>query len=301
MSDQQTTLTKPLPARDQVLKGEPIPLLDHGYLRYVAHLGDDLTPLEAARMSTGNPTGVDAAKDAATRDFLWRHAHATPFEMAVLQIEVQVPIFVAREWQRHRTQSFNEASGRYMEMPALYYRPEPGRFQLQSATNKQGSSGEIDAALREEMRCRMEAEQQLVRDNYEWYLAQGLSREVARIDLPLSQYTRFRAQTNLRNWLHFLNLRMAPNAQFEIRVYAHALAQLIQLLWPETWEVFREHTLEAATLSRTERVLVTQLLSRALGATDETTLARMLEERIGTGLTKSRTRELLTKLGLSPS
>lgn len=290
---------RPMPPSDEILKGVPIPVLDHGYLRYVAHLGSDLTPLEAARMSTGNQSGVDATKDAATRDFLWRHAHATPFEMAVLQIEVQVPIFVAREWMRHRTQSFNEFSGRYAEMPALYYQPTPERVQGQSETNKQGSADSLDQSVRSSYLDSIASDQRHLRDHYEEYLAHGVARELARINLPLSQYTRFRAQANLRNWLHFLNLRMAPNAQYEIRVYAHTLATLIQLLWPETWEVFAEHTLEGATLSRSEREVVTGLLSEALGAADPAALARMLEDKIGSTLSKSRTRELLAKLGLT--
>ncbi len=290
--------SRPVPAQDAILRGEPIPVLDHGYLRYVEHLGSDLTPLEAARMSTGNPTGVDAAKDTATRDFLWRHAHATPFEMAVLQIEVQVPIFVAREWMRHRTQSFNEFSGRYAEMPALYYQPSAERVQGQSETNKQASSDSLDTGVRDSFLASVAEDQALVRDHYEGYLEAGVARELARINLPLSQYTRFRAQANLRNWLHFLNLRMAPNAQYEIRVYAHALADLIQLIWPETWAVFAEHTLEGAQLSRTERNLVTRLLGEALGTQDPAALASALEAKIGSSLNKSKTREFLAKLGL---
>lgn len=655
-----------LPTSEQILQGEPIPVLDHGYLRYVAHLGDDLTPLEAARMSTGNPTGVDPAKDAATRDFLWRHAHATPFEMAVLQIEVQVPIFVAREWHRHRTQclsgateiffdrpdrlrkgqfcayritigdlfkkwsdpaqrprikqmmlrqlnedtkavahtkivdviasgqkptfkvtladgksitcsadhkflfedgwktlkeatglhetngravyrqgehrlyangvtlphaeetyqnanwlralyheagwtleqiaaeagvsshtirkwlkihglqrphrfspghepwnkdktyigggqsekqkaaaraarsgarsnfwkggvsseraniarwtkeqapkvhekhgytcqlchevggaleahhvipvwadeslarvfenlvtlcegchqsihgkeldyahlftgepiktiyqkkpsfgapgvtrtlgklvaivaieyvgveecydlsvqgpyhnfvangivthnSFNEFSGRYAEMPALYYTPSAERVQGQSTTNKQASGDALDDTAKQAFLASIAEDQALVREHYEGYLEAGVARELARINLPLSQYTRFRAQANLRNWLHFLNLRMAPNAQYEIRVYAQEVARLIQMLWPQTWEVFAEHTLEAATLSKSERNLLLEVLSDALGAGDGAALAAELSARIGDRLSVSRKRELLAKLGL---
>lgn len=294
----QVATARPVPTPEQVLQGEPIPVLDHGYLRYVAHLGDDLTPLEAARMSTGNPTGVDEAKDAATRDFLWRHAHATPFEMAVLQIEVQVPIFVAREWHRHRTQSFNEFSGRYAEMPALYYQPSVERVQGQSMTNKQASGEALDDAAKQAFLESIAEDQALVREHYEGYLEAGVARELARINLPLSQYTRFRAQANLRNWLHFLNLRMAPNAQYEIRVYAQELARLVQRLWPQTWAVFAEHTLEAATLSKTERNLIMDLLSDALGAGDGAALAAELSARIGDRLPASRKRELLAKLGL---
>jgi thymidylate synthase (FAD) len=114
----------------------------------------------------------------------------------------------------------------------------------------------------------------------------------------LSQYTRFRAQANLRNWLHFLNLRMAPNAQYEIRVYAQEVARLIQQLWPETWEVFAEHTLEAASLSRSERKLLVELLADALGVGEGEAFASELSVRIGDRLGASRKRELLAKLGL---
>jgi len=275
---------------------DTIPLLDHGYIKYIAHLGDDLTPLEAARMSTGNPTGTDPVKDASTRDYLWRHAHATPFEMAVLQIEVQCPLFVRSEWHRHRTQSYNEASGRYMEMPDIQYLPGAERLQPQSLTNKQGSEGALSPELRSEMLERMNAEQRLVRENYEWYLEQGLAREVARINMPLSQYTRFRAQANLRNWMHFLNLRMAPNAQYEIRVYAHALAEIVRKLWPETWAVFEEHTLKATSFSKTERTILSDLMELAFAGLTPAEREAKIAEIAGDRLPKSRLREFVGKL-----
>jgi thymidylate synthase (FAD) len=278
------------------LLNEPIPLLNHGYIKYIAHMGDDLMPLSAARMSTGNPTGVDPAKDAGTRDYLWRHAHSTPFEMSVLQIEVQCPLFVRSEWHRHRTQSYNEASGRYMEMPDIQYMPESDRLQPQSLTNKQGSEGDLSPELRDEMLRRMNDEQRLVRENYEWYLEQGLAREVARINMPLSQYTRFRAQANLRNWFHFLNLRMAPNAQYEIRVYAHALAEIVRKLWPETWAVFEEHTLEAASFSKTEREVLSDLMAAAFADLLDAEREAKIAEIAGDRLSKGRLREFLGKL-----
>lgn len=278
------------------LLNEPIPLLNHGYIKYIAHMGDDLMPLSAARMSTGNPTGVDPAKDAGTRDYLWRHAHSTPFEMSVLQIEVQCPLFVRSEWHRHRTQSYNEASGRYMEMPDIQYMPESDRLQPQSLTNKQGSEGDLSPELRYEMLRRMNDEQRLVRENYEWYLEQGLAREVARINMPLSQYTRFRAQANLRNWFHFLNLRMAPNAQYEIRVYAHALAEIVRKLWPETWAVFEEHTLEAASFSKTEREVLSDLMAAAFADLLDAEREAKIAEIAGDRLSKGRLREFLGKL-----
>ena len=280
------------------LLSEPIDVLDHGYVRYIAHLGNDLMPLEAARMSTGNPTGVDPVKDSATRDYLWRHAHATPFEMAVLQIEVQCPIFVAREWMRHRTQSFNEFSGRYAEMPALQYVPAPERVQGQSGLNKQGSGDDLSDEVRKSFLESISTDQSTVREHYETYLEAGVARELARINLPLAQYTRFRAQANLRNWLHFLDLRLAENAQFEIRVYAQAVARLVQHLWPLTWETFEEHTLHGTRLSRTEVEILRDILKEAVEKPGEPSLQDTLMNRAGSRLSTSRQRELLSKLGL---
>ena len=249
-------------------------------------------------MSTGNPTGVDPVKDSATRDYLWRHAHATPFEMAVLQIEVQCPIFVAREWMRHRTQSFNEFSGRYAEMPALQYVPAPGRVKGQSGLNKQGSGDDLSDKARETFLESIAMDQTTVRDHYEAYLEAGVARELARINLPLAQYTRFRAQANLRNWLHFLDLRLAENAQFEIRVYAQAVARLVQHLWPLTWETFEEHTLRGTRLSRSEVEILREILKEAVAKPGEPSLEDILKDRAGSRLSPSRQRELISKLGL---
>jgi thymidylate synthase (FAD) len=203
-----------------------------------------MMPLEAARMSTGNPTGLDTEKDEKLRNYLWRHGHATPFEMSVLQVEVQCPIFVAREWMRHRTFSYNEFSGRYAEMPDLYYIPGESRIVSQSQVNKQGSGDALAYDAIDEARDIILDITREARYAYERLLDLGVAREVARSVLPVSQYTKFRAQANLRNWLHFLNLRMADNAQYEIRVYANAVAKMIEVLWPNTWHVFKTHTLK---------------------------------------------------------
>lgn len=218
-------------------------VLNHGYIKYIDHMGNDLMPLEAARMSTGNPTGSDIEKDDRLRSYLWKNAHATPFEMSALQVEVQCPIFVAREWMRHRTFSYNEFSGRYAEMPDMFYLPDLSRMVKQSDSNKQMSGQQMPETdsmiLREHMRDANKSARMI----YEYLLSMGVAREVARCVLPVSQYTRFRAQANLRNWLHFLNLRMAENAQYEIRVYADAAAEIVKAIWPKTWEVFEKYTL----------------------------------------------------------
>ncbi len=276
-----------------------IPVLDHGFVQYIAHMGDDLTPLEAARMSTGNPTGVDEKHDAATRDYLWRHQHSTPFEMSVLQVEMQMPIFVAREQMRHRTFSYNEYSQRYSEALDKYYLPEMTRVQGQSQTNKQGSDGALDEKVIFSFLNSVEDEQQTHREIYEGYLENGIARELARINMPVSNYTKMRAQANLRNWLHYLNLRMAPNAQYEIRVYAYAVAGIIKALWPQTWAVFEEHTLNGATFSQTERQILKQLLLELndMVEGEEETLKGYLASKIGANqLSKAKVREFLAKI-----
>jgi thymidylate synthase (FAD) len=219
-------------------------VLDHGYVKLVTAWGDDLSPLKAARMSTGNPTGEDDAKDDRLRDYLWRHGHATPFEMAGLSVEIQAPLFVARQIFRHRTFSFNEFSGRYAEMPDLFYIPGLSRIQGQAASNKQASGEGLPPEVQLMAQAQMAQATRAARLVYESLIAKGVARETARMVLPLNQYTRWQQQGNLRNWFHFLSLRLDEHTQCESRQYAEAVAALIQERWPKTWEVFERHTLK---------------------------------------------------------
>jgi thymidylate synthase (FAD) len=241
-------------------------LLDHGYCKLVESWGSDRAVIEAARMSTdkgfqgwggdecdhlrlgglgtpcckGTPFCVSDHGDQKLLHYLYTHKHMTPFEMAGMVIEVQAPIMVFREWHRHRTQSYNEMSGRYTELPNLYYLPAKERMQKQTTTNKQGSAEvhEFAGDLREVIRQATEAS----RRSYENLLEHGISREVARLVLPVNQYSRMRASANLRNWLGFLTLRMDPAAQWEIRQYANAVATLIEQFFPRTYALFTEAT-----------------------------------------------------------
>lgn len=265
--------------------------LDHGYIKVIDYMGDDLSPLEAARMSTGNETGVDEAKDDNLRDYLWRHKHATPFELNALQLEVQCPIFVAREWMRHRVPfSYNEYSQRYSEALDLYYVPAEMRVEhgSQSLINKQGSDGKLSRETTWSIINSMVDEQETQREIYKNYLDQGLSRELARNNMPVSNYTRFRVQANLRGWLQFIDLRIRHNAQYEIRVYAKAIANIIKELYPKTWKVFEEHTLHGHSFSRKEIVLL-QTILKDLGINKQE-----VEEVLG----KSKAREFFEKLGI---
>jgi thymidylate synthase (FAD) len=174
--------------------------------------------------------------------FLYEHKHMTPFEMAGLIIEVQAPIFVFREWHRHRTQSYNEMSGRYTQLPDLYYIPSVERLQAsrQDLKNKQGSESGFSPEEATDLQQGLELTYRKTREVYEELLARGVAREVARMVLPVAQYSRMRASANLRNWLAFLTLRMDPAAQWEIREYANAVASVIEKLFPRTYQLFTE-------------------------------------------------------------
>lgn len=225
-----------------------IAVLDHGYVRLIEFWGADSLIIEAARMSTnkgfqgwGSP---DASGDEKLLRYLWEHKHHTPFEMAGMTIEVQAPIFVFREWHRHRTQSYNELSARYTQMPNLHYVPSVERILEggQGVANRQGSAAlPITREQAEQVRQRFQDTQQRIYDEYEALIkVVGLSKELARINTPVSRYSRMRASANLRNWLAFLTLRMAPNAQWEIRQYANALGALVEAGFPRTWALFCE-------------------------------------------------------------
>lgn len=274
---------------------EKIKVLDHGYVQYKGHMGDDLMPLEAARMSTGNVTGVDEKKDNATRDYLWRHDHQTPYEMSILQVEVQCPIFVAREWMRHRTQSYNEFSLRYSEAIELFYVPEAGRIMGPDPNNKQGSQVALSEINQEKFINLMMENDEASWIRYKEALELGVSNELSRMLLPVNLYTKFRAQANLRNWYHFLNLRMAENAQYEIRVFANAVYSLVKDLWPKCSDVFEEHTLYAKKFSKTEMKILHDWVEAYLMEYSGRGAENSLTESC---LNKSRIREFYGKLGI---
>lgn len=249
-------------------------VLDHGYLSFVESWGSDERIIEAARMSTGkgflgwgrtcpecggsgssNPEWPDAPScstckgerkiigDEKLLAYLWNNKHATPFEMAGMTIEVQAPIFVFREWHRHRTQSFNEMSARYTPLPDVNYIPTVERLMINaSGSNKQ--AGTIVGAheltpsnaqwFQQEIKYQYERAEQL----YRQALDKGVPKELARVHLPVGRYSRMRASANLRNWLAFLTLRMDEHAQFEIRQYANAVGELIAAVFPRTWALF---------------------------------------------------------------
>lgn len=226
-------------------------ILDHGYVNFVEKWGSDESIIEAARMSTGKgflgwgPKEDGSAGDEKLLRFLYEHKHATPFEMGGVVIEVQAPIFVFREWHRHRTQSYNEMSARYTPLPDVNYLPSIERLMINaSSTNKQaGTVAGADQltedkaiAFRQGLVQSYEAAEEL----YQWALQAGVPKELARVHLPVGRYSKMRAQANLRNWLAFLTLRMDKGAQWEIRQYANAVSEIIAECFPRTYELFVE-------------------------------------------------------------
>ena len=220
-------------------------ILDHGYLRVVEDWGygdakiAEAGIIEAARQSTkGSFRGWD--RDEKLLNFLHNNKHSSPFEFAGMIIEVQAPIMVFREWHRHRTQSYNEMSGRYVELPDLCYIPSIPRLisGKQSLINKQGSDEGFTAEDAGQLQMEFIEAGLRSRASYTRLINRGVSKELARLILPVNQYSRMRASANLRNWLAFLTLRTAPNAQWEIREYAEALASEMRISFPKTMRLF---------------------------------------------------------------
>lgn len=253
-----------------------VQILDHGYVGLVESWGSDERIIEAARMSTGKGfLGWGGVEDCESCDgqkfipstaerrgftcdkcagtgkkqgdekllkFLYDHKHHTPFEMAGMIIEVQAPIFVFREWHRHRTQFYNEMSARYVPLPDVNYVPTVDRLLVNSKTNKQDGvikgSEELTAEGARQFQEDLESMYRSQESFYQRWLTRGVPKELARIDLPVGRYSRMRAGASLRNWLGFLTLRMDAAAQYEIRQFANAVGDLVAEQFPRTWELF---------------------------------------------------------------
>lgn len=203
----------------------------------------------------------DAPRDLALLNTLYSNGHATPFEMGEICIEVYAPIMVFREWHRSRTQSYNEFSARYSLMPNVHYVPDLGRIQKQSKTNKQGSAESMDRETAVQVVSELQRQQADIYDTYDAWVGNGVAKEVARINTPVSRYSKMRAKTDVRNWLGFLGLRMDMAAQFEIRQYANVVAAIVLELFPRTYDLFLEHQLLGKRFSRTESKILHALVS----------------------------------------
>lgn len=233
-------------------------VLDHGFIRVVDYMGDDSSIVQAARVSYGAGT-KKKSEDAALIDYLMRRRHTTPFEMCELKLHLKMPIFVARQWQRHRTASINEYSGRYSEMNTGYYVPKSEDIRTQSSSNKQGGGDRVGDVDGDTVGSCIDEISDISHSQYGQFLSTDISRETARIVLPLNTYTEFYWKIDLHNLLHFLSLRVDPHAQYEIRVYAQVILDIVRGWVPETHKAFMRHVVEGVRLSREQLDVVRRI------------------------------------------
>ncbi|MDR2375921.1 MAG: FAD-dependent thymidylate synthase [Treponema sp.] len=239
-------------SKAEAILDKEFPVLDKGFVRLVDYLGGDERVVQAARVSYGAGTR-NYREDAGLIDYLLRHHHTSPFEQVVLTFHVKLPIFVARQWIRHRTARVNELSGRYSVMKDDFYLPEAGDVALQSDDNKQGRREEaLEAGEAEKVRSAFEQGQRESYKNYLGLVDRGIARELARINLPLSLYTEWYWQIDLHNLFHFLKLRLDSHAQKEIRLYARVIFDIARNVAPRCCESFERHILEAVSFSQDE-------------------------------------------------
>lgn len=245
-------------AAEQLLDQE-LRVLDHGFVRLVDYLGGDARIVQSARVSYGAGTKTKR-QDRGLIHYLLRNEHTSPFEQVVLTFHLKMPIFVARQWVRHRTARMNEISGRYSIMRDEFYLPEEDQMRVQSTDNKQGRGGDlVPEAAR--LRAEMEADQRQIYAHYEGMLESGLAREIARTNLPLSLYTEFYWQIDLHNLFHFMRLRLDAHAQYEIRVFAERLAECAKAVAPLAYEAFEKYIWGSVRLSSGECAAVAAMLA----------------------------------------
>ena len=286
------------PAAEEILGGY-FPVLDHGFVALVDYMGTDEDVERAARVSYGYGTRKVSQTRGLIR-YLRRHAHTTPSEMVELKFHCAMPIFVARQWVRHRMASINEYSGRYSLMPLMFYEPEATSFALQSRTNAQGRAEEAAApALYREAMERWKRVRHEAAETYGWLVGEEVARELARIDLPLSTYTQWYWKIDLHNLLHFLRLRVDEHAQWEIREYGRVMAGMLERVAPLTYEAWLDYDVLGARMSAAELEVLRGLLeadpeAMTVGAGNGT---RTEEELRAAGLSPREIRELIAKLG----
>lgn len=235
-------------------------VLNAGFVRLVDYLGGDKRVVQAARVSYGDGTKT-LREDAGLISYLMKNEHTSPFEQVVLTFHIKTPIFVARQWVRHRTARLNEISGRYSVLSDEFYVPEPSALRTQSKTNKQGRDSEnIPNESAERILNELAADQAVLYSHYEGMVNNDLARELARINLPVSLYTQFYWQIDLHNLFRFLRLRLDSHAQFEIQEFARAIALCTKSVAPICYAAFEEHWLHAVKFSSTEFIELRRML-----------------------------------------
>ncbi|MDH3228962.1 MAG: FAD-dependent thymidylate synthase [Alphaproteobacteria bacterium] len=284
-----------VPGLEEILY-EPLPVLDHGFVRVIDYMGDDAAIVQAARVSYGKGTKKISGDRGLIR-YLMRHRHTTPFEMCEIKFHVKLPVFVARQWIRHRTANVNEYSARYSILDREFYIPAPGQLAAQSAANRQGRGDVLEGEEAERVLALLRDDAAQCYDHYEEMLnedadgnprdpdRQGLARELARMNLPLNIYTQWYWKIDLHNLLHFLSLRADSHAQYEIRVYAEAMLDVVRRWMPIACEAFEDYAVGSAHLSRAG----IDIVRRMLGGEDV--------QQADSGLAKREWDELMAVLG----
>ena len=225
------------------------PVLDHGFIRVIDYMGDDAAICQAARVSYGKGT-KSVSNDRGLIRYLMRHWHSTPFEMCEIKLHVKLPVFVARQWIRHRTANVNEYSARYSILDREFYIPAPEALARQSTQNNQGRGAALSEAEAARVLEILKADAARCYDHYEEMIGEvGLARELARMNLPANIYTQWYWKVDLHNLFHFLRLRADTHAQYEIRVYAEAIARVVADWVPDAFGAFEDYRMGGATLS----------------------------------------------------
>jgi len=245
------------------------PVLDHGFVRVIDYMGDDAAIVQAARVSYGAGTR-HVQNDEGLIRYLMRHWHSTPFEMCEIKLHVKLPVFVARQWIRHRTANVNEYSARYSILDREFYIPAPEQLAAQSTVNNQGRGAVLGAEEAARVLALLKADAAQMYDHYQAMLGQdgqqGLARELARMNLPMNIYTQWYWKVDLHNLFHFLRLRADAHAQHEIRVYAETIAACVRDWVPLAYAAFQDYRLGGVTLSaRAVDVLKRRLAGEAVG------------------------------------
>jgi thymidylate synthase (FAD) len=284
-----------VPALEAILY-EPLPVLDHGFVRVIDYMGDDAAIVQAARVSYGRGTRK-VSEDQGLINYLMRHRHTTPFEMCEIKYHVKLPIFVARQWIRHRTANVNEYSARYSILDKEFYIPASQHLAVQATANRQGRGEAVEGEAAQRVLNLLRRDAENAYAGYAELLNEdpsgspidqtrlGLARELARINLSLGFYTQWYWKTDLHNLMHFLSLRADPHAQYEIRAYAEVMLETLKRWVPMAHAAFIEYRMNAATIS----------------ATGLAVIRRMVEgeqvDQTSSGLSAREWRELMAVLG----
>ena len=276
---------------------EAIPVLDHGFIRVVDYMGDDTSIVQSARVSYGKGT-KKVSTDSGLIKYLMRHWHSTPFEMCEIKYHVKLPIFIARQWIRHRTANVNEYSARYSILDKEFYLPEPKHLAAQSKSNRQGRGDIIEGDQAKQVLELLKNDAENTYNDYEMMLNErydgtiidekkvGLARELARMNLTLNTYTQWYWKIDLLNLMNFLRLRADDHAQYEIRAYADAMLETVKKWVPITYEAFMDYRVGGTEISAKGKIVIQKLISGEKVSVDES------------GLSKREWNELMTTFDL---